>query len=328
LHQGHSACYVTKNGAPKAAFAKKLLEGNKKLKYIKGLFKSPVSFENSRRVNAFDCILIDEAHRLMVRYGNSQIRDLIEAALVSVFFIDEDQRVTTKDIGSKQEIFKIAKEIGATVISNDNLTLQSQFRCNGSDGYIAFLDNLLGIKETANSSLDGLDYDFRIYDDPVKMRDDLRILNNINNKSRMVAGYCYDWISKNNSSVNLFDIKLKNNFNAQWNFGSTSTWAIDEDSFEQVGCIHTSQGLEFDYVGVIIGNDLKVENGKIITDQNAVASTDFSSGIRTCKSKDFADKLIKNTYKTLMTRGQKGCFVYCEDDKLSEYMRKYISENT
>lgn len=81
----------------------------------------------------------------------------------------------------------------------------------------------------------------------------------------MLAGYCYNWISKTNPNV--FDIRLENGFEAQWNFSNTSTWAIDEDSFEQVGCIHTSQGLEFDYCGIIIGKDLVYRNGRVTTDE-------------------------------------------------------------
>ena len=152
--------------------------------------------------------------------------------------------------------------------------LSSQFRCNGSDGYIAFLDDLLGICNTAN--YDGFDneYEFEVFDDPNKMREVLKQKNIQNNKSRMIAGYCYEWISK--KDIDLFDIALKNGFLAKWNFSSTSTWAIDEDSFDQIGCIHTSQGLEFDYVGIIIGNDLRYENGMVITDPTKRAKSDQS----------------------------------------------------
>ena len=202
----------------------------------------------------------------------------------------------------------------------------SQFRCNGSDGYLAFLDNLLGIKETANDTISDLNYDFRVYDDPNKLRDDLRELNKINNKCRMVAGYCYNWESKND--INLDDINLENDFHAKWNFSTTETWAIDEDSFEQVGCIHTSQGLEFDYCGVIIGKDLIYRNNKVVTDKNARAKSDKSlSGLK--KFSDpikKADEIIKNTYRTLLSRGQKGCFVYCEDKALSNYIKSIIKQ--
>ena len=135
-----------------------------------------------------------------------------------------------------------------------------------------------------------------------------------------LAGYCYNWISKSDSSA--FDIQLENGFKAQWNFSNTSTWAIDEDSFEQVGCIHTSQGLEFDYCGVIIGRDLVYRNNQVMTNERARVKTDQS--LRGNRDPKLADKIIRNTYKTLLSRGQKGCFIYCEDKLLAEHIKKFV----
>ena len=150
------------------------------------------------------------------------------------------------------------------------------------------------------------------------MREQLRLINQKNNKTRMLAGYCYDWVSKSNPDA--FDIVLDNGFKAQWNFSNTDTWAIDSDSFDQVGCIHTSQGLEFDYCGVIIGKDLIYRDGKVITDRTKRAKTDQS--LKGPKGKDevLVDRIIRNTYKTLLSRGQKGCYIYCEDKELSNYI--------
>ena len=112
-------------------------------------------------------------------------------------------------------------------------------------------------------------------------------------------------------------------FRAKWNF-SNSLFAIAPDSFDQVGCIHTTQGLEFDYCGIIMGQDLRYEDGQVITDPSKEAMSDKSSGIRSCKDKVLADKLIRNTYKTLMSRGQKGCYLYCEDKPLLEYISRML----
>lgn len=155
------------------------------------------------------------------------------------------------------------------------------------------------------------------------MRDELRALNNINNKSRFVAGYCYDWNVKNKRGE--WDIILENDFKAKWNLENDSIWAINPKSFEQVGCIHTCQGMEFDYVGVIIGKDLVYNDGKIITNQKEISKDDKTSKIRNCKDKVLADRLIKNTYKVLMSRGQKGCYIYCEDKNLSNYIKEMIN---
>ena len=321
IQKGYSANYVTKNSAPREVYFAKLRKEKYSLTYIKSLFKSSDSFWRAPE-NSMDCIIVDEAHRLKkksaIYYGENQIKELINAGRVTVFFIDEDQKVTTRDIGSKDEIRKWANFHGATLYEGDDLNLISQFRCNGSDGYLAFLDNLLGIRETANLSFD-YDYDIRLFSSPSKMREALRQKNG-NNKARMIAGYCYEWASKANPDGDAVDILLEDGFEAQWNFNNTKTFAIDPESFDQVGCIHTTQGLEFDYCGIIIGQDLRYEDGKVITDQKKEAKSDHSSGIRTCKDKALADRLIRNTYKTLLSRGQKGCYVYCEDKPLLQYI--------
>ena len=328
IRQAKNALYVTKNSAPRSVFTAELIGQNFKKRYVENLFKGSGSFVDAKE-NEFDCILVDEAHRLnkmsgmFQNKGENQIKEIINASKISVFFIDEDQVVTTKDFGSVAEIERCAKLCGSTIHEGDDFKLVSQFRCNGSDGYLAFLDNLLGIRATANTDMKDLDYEFKVFDNPNEMREELRIKNAINNKARMVAGYCYDWVSK--KDPNLFDIQLPCGFSAQWNFNNTSTWAIDKDSFDQVGCIHTSQGLEFDYVGVIIGKDLRYENGEVVTDYRQRASTDQSlRGIQTTHNYGLADRIIRNTYKTLMSRGQKGCYIYCEDEALAKHIREII----
>jgi DUF2075 family protein len=327
IQSGFSANYVTKNSAPRAAFSKKLVSGKYKLQYLKGLFRGSGSYYDVKK-NTFDCLIVDEAHRLklksgfMSNLGENQVKELINASKISVFFIDEDQIVTTKDIGSISEIKKWAKELGSTVHESEDLTLSSQFRCNGSDGYLAFLDNLLGIRETANFNFD-FDYDVKVFDDPNQMYEALK-KTNTRNKSRMIAGYTFEWVSKEDKSK--FDIVLGHSFKKHWNF-STDEFAIDPESFDQVGCIHSTQGLEFDYVGIIIGKDLRYENGRVITDKNQTAISDKSSGVRTSKDLVLADKIIRNTYKTLLSRGQKGCYIYCEDKNLSSLLETKLTKN-
>ena len=323
INNNHSCVYVTKNGAPRYVFSESLIKGKHSLGFLKGLFRGSGAFVDVPQ-NAFDCILADEAHRLMLKsgiYGNkgeNQIKEIINAAKISVFFIDEDQVVTMKDIGSVAEIKKQAEALGATVHCDENLILASQFRCNGSDGYIALLDNILQIRRTANTVFD-VDYDIKVFDDPCEMREALR-LKNTNNKARMIAGYCYPWASQNNKE--LYDIVLDGGFKAQWNF-ETNTFATGKESFEQVGCIHSTQGLEFEYVGIIIGPDMRYEDGKVITDYTKRAKSDRSIvGVKTEDDRKRADRIIRNTYKTLLSRGLKGCYVYCQDKGLSDYFKK------
>ena len=160
-----------------------------------------------------------------------------------------------------------------------------------------------------------------------------------------MAGYCWEWIPEGKKDSNVYDIVIdKDNnekpidFKMSWNLNNTETWAIDPNSVNEIGCIYTTQGLEFDYVGVIIGDDLRYENGKIISDYNKRASEEiYHKSLRGIKKiekeqgKDvaykIADEIIKNTYRTLLTRGQKGCYIYCTDKKLSDYLKKRLKQN-
>lgn len=169
-----------------------------------------------------------------------------------------------------------------------------------------------------------MDYDIRLFKNPTLMKEELR-KKNLNNKARMLAGYCYDWITKKVTDSDLYDIILENDFKAKWNLSNTTTWAIDENSFDQVGCIYTSQGLEFDYCGVIIGKDLYCENNQVKTNYLARARTDQSlKGIKTTKNYILADRIIRNTYRTLLSRGQKRCYIYCEDKALLEHISNIL----
>lgn len=333
---GLVATYVTKNSAPRAAYAVKL-KGDFRKNRIDNLFKGSGSFTESEN-GIFDVLITDEAHRLNEKsglfsnLGVNQIKEIIHASKMSVFFIDEDQRVTLKDIGTVEEIEIWAKEEGSDVRILD---LETQFRCNGSDGYISWLDDVLQIRETANFDyVENSDYDIRIFDDPNKLKEEILKKNMANNRSRMVAGYCWNWISEGKNDSRVHDITIPEfDFGMSWNLGNSATWAIDPDSIMEVGCIHTCQGLEFDYIGVIIGDDIRCIDGRIVTDFTKRAKTDKSiSGIKALYRKDPVkaveemDKIIKNTYRTLMTRGMKGCFIYCTDKGMREYMEKRIDK--
>ena len=334
LNEDMSAFYVTKNQAPRAVFKQKLKDGGFKNVFIDNLFLSSGSFIDSAR-NGIDCLLVDESHRLNEKSGmfsnkgENQTKEIINAAKFSVFFIDEAQRVTLKDKGTIADIKKFAEEQGAEI---EEIELDSQFRCNGSDGYLAWLDDVLEIRETANANSLEYDYDFKVFDNPVELFQAI-VARNGNNKARMVAGYCWDWAKAGQANPDVHDITIPEfGFEKSWNLGNTATWAIDPDSIEQIGCIHTCQGLEFDYVGVIIGDDMRFEDGCIITDPSKRAKTDSSlKGLKALtaqdpeEAKDVADKIIKNTYRTLMTRGMKGCYVYCTDKNLAKYLKERLS---
>lgn len=335
IANGESAVYVTKNQAPRYVYNCKL-KGSMKRSRIDALFRGSGGFTNAPE-NAFDVILTDEAHRLNEKsglysnLGENQVMEIVRSSRLSVFFIDEDQRVTLKDIGTVDEIRRYASEFGSDVIE---MELDSQFRCSGSDGYLEWLDNTLQIRETANLDLDpSFDYDFRVFDDPNEMKAEIEVRNETNDRSRIVAGYCWNWISEGKNNADVHDITIPEyGFEMSWNLGSTTTWAIDPGSVEEAGCIHTCQGLEFDYVGVIIGPDMRYDptTGTIVTDATKRARTDQSlKGLKTGHSKEeqkeIADRIIKNTYRVLMTRGMKGCYVYCTDKALASHLRDSLA---
>lgn len=323
--------YVSKNQAPRNVYKAKL-KGTVKLSSVDNMFRGSASYVHVGK-DQINTLIVDEAHRLEERSqytkktGNeNQIKEIINASKCSVFFIDESQRVTMSDIGSVDEIKKWAKAEGSEVTQ---LKLLSQFRCNGSDGYLAWVDNTLEIQPTANYNLEDIDYDIRVLDSPLEVRELIIEKNKINHRSRMLAGYCWDWAKVSENNANIHDIKI-GDFEMSWNLRN-SLFAVDDFSIDQIGCIHTSQGLEFDYVGLIIGDDMRYENHHIVTDFSKRAKTDQSmKGIKKldkqdhCKAEEKADEIIKNTYRTLMTRGMKGCYIYCTDQNLRNYLKQKI----
>jgi DUF2075 family protein len=327
-----NARYVTPNAAPRAVFESRLKKIFAKAD-LRSLFSGSGSFTETS-AESFDALIVDEAHRLKMKsgmfknLGENQVKEIIKSAHTSVFFIDEAQKVTWSDVG---EISMIEEQAGLAGAIVERLELTSQFRCGGSDDYMAWLDETLGAHaDTAHYfSLDK--FDFQIFDSPTELHNVIKEKNKINNKSRVVAGYCWDWISQ--KKPELSDIKIDEfGYKATWNLTSDgSEWIISPKSVEEVGCIHTCQGLEVDYIGVIIGRDLIAVDGVLKTDPSARAKTDKSlAGYKKELKEDpvsaeiKADEIIRNTYRTLMSRGMKGCYVYFVDPTTAEHFKKLL----
>ena len=323
------AKYVTKNAAPRAVF-ESVLAGTHRKSQISNLFSGSGSFTETH-ANVFDALIVDEAHRLNEKsglygnLGNNQIQELIGSAKCSIFFLDEDQRVTFKDIGERSQIERFAREAGAKVTT---LQLASQFRCNGSDGYLAWLDDTLGIRPTVNDRLDRGEFDFRIFGSPEHLRREIVERNRARNKARMVAGYCWDWRSRKNPAAQDVEI-TEHGFAMRWNLTKHGgLWMVAPQSVNEIGCIHTCQGLEVDFIGVIVGPDLVFREGRVMAQPAARSSHDKSlNGYKSLLKTDPAEAerkaglIIKNTYRTLMTRGMKGCYVYFVDKALEQFVR-------
>ena len=199
LREGLTVKYISKNAAPRAVYSEKLIQTRENA-HLVNLFGGSGSFTETC-TDAFDVLVVDEAHRLTEKsgfYGNlgtHQVQELINAAKCSIFFIDEDQRVTLKDVGTKAAIREFAAARGAEV---EEYALASQFRCAGSDGYLAWVDDVLQIKATANGSLEDIPFDFQVFGDPEEMHAAIEAKNS-GNRARVVAGYCWPWNSKKDS---------------------------------------------------------------------------------------------------------------------------------
>jgi DUF2075 family protein len=333
ISNGLNSRYITKNSAPRLVYAARL-SGHLRKSRISALFTGSGSFVDCLN-NEYDALIVDEAHRLNAKsgmfgnLGENQVKEIIQSCRTSIFFIDEYQRIHLKDVGSEELIRAYAKEMNAEVFDAD---LTSQFRCGGSDGYLAWIDNSLGLRPTANTSLDTSVFDFQIFDDPKEMYEEIIEKNNQNFKSRLVAGYCWNWISKKDPNEN--DIILEDGkLSAKWNLTQHGMlWIEKDESISEIGCIHTCQGLELDYVGVIIGPDLQLSGGHVITDVNERAKSDASiKGLKKMMKENPAEatrrgrEIVLNTYRTLLTRGMKGCYVYCTDKELANHLRSLIS---
>lgn len=323
--------YVSRNAAPRAVYESKLT-GSFTKSHITNLFKGSGAYVDTSP-NTMDVLIVDEAHRLNEKsgfyqnQGENQIKEIIRAAKCSVFFLDQDQRVTFKDIGERKEVRRWAAEAGADLAE---MKLESQFRCNGSDGYLSWVNHALQINQTANQTLSGIEYDFRVFDCPNDLRRTIIELNQESNKARMVAGYCWDWKGKKNPDIE--DVVIpEHSFSMRWNLDKDgSLWLVSPESVSEIGCIHTCQGLELDYIGVLIGKDLVIRDGRVVTDGSRRSSQDrsihgYKPMLRTDPeaARTIADRIIKNTYRTLMTRGQKGCFVFSVDPETNEYFRQF-----
>lgn len=328
-----NARYITPNAAPRAVFESKL-KGSISNGEIHDLFSGSAAYAGIMK-DSYDVLIVDEAHRLKLRSqyakgGVNQIREIIEASRTSVFFIDEAQKVTWQDIGEINSIEQFAIAAGAEV---EHLELTSQFRCGGSDDFIAWLDNALGVRIEVDSYFSPGKFDFKIVDNPTELHRLIKEKNRVNNKSRVVAGYCWEWVTQNDTSKS--DIIFPEfKFEADWNLkknGTASDWIIRPDSIDEIGCIHTCQGLELDYVGVIIGPDLVLSEGELVTVPKARAKTDTSLkgykkalGVDPIAANEKCDEIIRNTYRTLMTRGMKGCYVYFTDEATADYFKRLL----
>lgn len=305
LSKGINAQYMTKTTAPREIYSSIL-------KDTVIQYNTNQMFSNNLNARV---IIVDESHRLLenhIRLLNSRKDDFF-----IIFFIDNNQKVTCNDIGSKEYLYNA---LGTKLHKKSEIILKNQFRCNSSTKYLNWLDDSLNISIHNDINFNSNDYDFQIFDNINLFYENVKSRNNNSTTSRIVAGYCWKWKSKSNAD--LYDIEI-DSFKRKWNLlkypnGSSSSWLI-QDSFDEIGCIHSSQGLELDYIGVIIGEDLTYEGSKLTTNKYKNCELEKSN----CQDIDI---IIRNIYRVLMTRGTKGCYIYCINRNLSNFFKSRLKK--
>lgn len=331
LKHNQNVVFVAPNASFRDVMLDKLAQGRDASR-AKFLLSGSGKFFGAK-ANLFDTIVVDEAHRLKngtayMYKGDNQVYDVVNAAKVSIFFVDEDQMIRPDDIGSISEIKRVSNLLGAEIVE---LKLQSQFRCSGADGYINWVNDVLKIRDTANfDGWDKKDFEFKIVDNPHTLRNLIKEKSEQGHYARILAGFAWEWTQdKNgNSNAQINDVKIPEfDFEMPWNSRKVgTTWAIHKDGIDQIGCVHTSQGLEFDYVGVIIGNDLKYDNhtDQFYSEWNSYKDSKGKQGLKDEPEK--LCKMIRNVYRILMSRGMKGCYVYFRDKATETYFMNRLSK--
>jgi len=314
------------------------------LRYLVGagadmLFSNLYRFVPSRvKENEVDLLLIDEAHRIEKtsnfqytkkedRTDMPQMEQLIRCAKTSVFFIDDRQNVRSQEIGSTDLIKQFAAQYKCEVAEVNLLT---QFRCMGSNNYMEWIESTLGFSDADKKLSKDEAFEFKIFDSPQELYNTLKVIETKKaNSARLVAGYCWNW-SDPNSNGTLVDDVVIGSFKMPWEAKEGKKvasgiprwyeWAYKTNGINQIGCIYTAQGFEFDYIGVIIADDLAIDKttGKIIGNPSATSDPTLRRGVA-----DF-DTYVKNIYRVLMSRGMKGCYVYFTNKEVEKYFKSKI----
>lgn len=298
----------------------------------KSLFKFFNSFIGAKS-NEIDVLICDEAHRIRETSNNrftrrdarsnvSQINELIDVAKLTVFFIDEYQVVRPNEIGNIELIKETAIKFGVEESEISEFELKTQFRCSGSDEYLKWLDSMLGIRKFKTSDFDEK-MEFKIFDSPLELKKAIDKKNEENeNSARIVAGFCWPWSNPNLDGSLINDVKI-GDFEMPWEKKNQFwKWATDKSGMEQVGTVYTAQGFEFDYIGVIFGNDLVFDASK----KDWVAVVGNSYDVMVTRNNPELVSHFKNVYRVLMSRAHRGVYIYFMDNSTREYFEKMIKK--
>jgi len=280
----------------------------------------------------YDLLIVDEAHRLR-QYKNisfmgafrknnqklglddsgNELDWILANSKNQIFFYDAAQSVKPSDI----DAVNFAK-----LLSDDNtlkLELKSQMRVQGGNSYIEFVDDLLHVKRKSNLKFSSEAYEIFVFDSLVDLYSELNKREEAFGLSRLIAGYSWPWLSKEDNSA--VDIVI-DGLQFQWN-RTNKDWINSATAFQEIGCIHTVQGYDLNYAGVIFGKEITYNKN---TNSIEIVKDKYfdQNGKKGIKDVDDLKSYIINIYKTIMYRGIKGTFIYACDTDLKEYLKANI----
>ena len=335
LKQDFNAQYATGSRAFTETLRKAIgVRGGIQFKYFNSYVTAPY--------NEVDVLICDESHRIRTTSDNRftrredrskypQVEELIKASKVAVFFVDDRQTVRPGEIGSSQYVLEHAQGLNCEIKEYD---LKVQFRCMGSEAFVSWVNNTLGIERTPHILWNGEEgFDFRILPSPNALEAAIRKKITEKYSARLTAGFCWKWSKHPKSDGTLEEDVIIGDYRRPWNARPEATrlakgipkatlWAYEPGGINQIGCVYTAQGFEFDYVGVIFGNDLVYD----YSTQDWTGLPGNSSDPEVKKAKGRFTDLVKNTYRVLLSRGMKGCYV-CFIDKDTERFIRSRTEN-
>lgn len=292
--------------------------------------------------DSVDVLIVDEAHRIRdvssdrftkaeKKSGLKQVEELIRACRVAVFLIDDDQVVRPDEIGSAAYLRAYAEKAGAHVIEYE---LEGQYRCAGSENYLNWLSSVLGMQNDLDVEFTDKTFEFKIFPSPTELSNAIRQKAADGYSARMMAGFCWPWSDPKKDGQLVSDVCV-DGFAAPWNAKSdkgrvakgipkSNLWAYKPEGIDQVGCVYTAQGFEFDFAGVIIGEDLRWDDE---------AKAWYGDKTKSCdavvkRSREGLVQYLKNTYRVLLSRGMKGCYVYFVDKATEQYVQGRMNPRT
>ena len=290
--------------------------------------------------NDLDALILDEAHRIREtsasrwtraehRTGHPQVEELLDAARVPVFLLDEFQVVRPGEQGTVEDIEKHASSRGMHV---EKIDLNAQFRCGGSEEYLLWVKHLLGLEGAFPASWGGdPHFEVEVAEGPYDMDAYLSSKLEAGYSARIAAGYCWPWSDPREDGSLVPDVQI-GDWSRPWNLKgdrsvggapAAALWASDPAGFGQVGCVYTAQGFEYDYAGVIVGPDLVWRRDHWVTVRPANRDPDFRN---TTKVSDAEfDRLVRNVYKVLLTRGLRGVMLFSPDPETQTFLRRLVS---